>query len=130
MHYFLLIADKCPSHLADDEFLLMRDEEQDLDDIKIDELSFMTTLVINSIEPEPILKEFKEWWNDNVGGNVALELLTTDINTLNSERAAYVQSLEPGEWSIKNSYVAYPSVSHQAYESAREIVVASEFSIQ
>lgn len=126
-----MVTEEYPRELADDDSLiLIHDEEQDVErDISMDELNFMTTLVVNSIEPELVLEQFKEWWDDNAGGRIELELLTMDIRNLNTDRAEYVKNMEQNEWSIKNCFIAYPLNSPSAYKVAREIVVESELAI-
>lgn len=130
MKYYLLRTNIFPNEFADgDSVILIQDEESD-PEVDVNDLVFMTTLVVNAIEDQKVLQEFAAWWQQNAEGEYELELLTEELEHLNEERKEFVGSLRQNEWSLKDVFMAYEKSDIESFNYAKEIIIESELIVQ
>jgi hypothetical protein len=130
MKYYLLKTNNFPSEFADgDSVILIQDENNDAE-VNVEDLVFMTTLVVNARNDQKALEEFSTWWQQNTEGEYELELLTEEVEHLNEERKEFVGSLSENEWSLKDSFMAYGRNDLESFNYAKEIILESEFRVQ
>ena len=126
IQFFLLLAEKYPSEYTDENSLILLDtgfETLESDSvIPNEDLRFMTTLLIKSPEAEPALSQFKAWWAENAGGELALGLLAKDSAQLAPSRAEALEDMEIGDWSFNSSLVAFSATSRDAQNEARQFI--------
>ncbi len=134
VYLYLLVSDFYPEDWADNDSLLLVEAEMESSsdemEISLDELSFMTTVLVNSIEPESAMENLRSWWSVNATGEFSVELLATDESQLDQSRFLEFKKLKAGEWSLKTNFVAFLRNSKKAYGEAKKIICESELCIQ
>lgn len=128
-HLYLVTADKCPDDTPEDAVLLVgagfEDHPEDTI-IPFEQTRVMTTVLVKADNPAAALKDFSGWWEENVGGQVHLELLTDDETAIQKGRLKPMETLENNQWSFRASYIAYKRGSEETYKEAKNIVVEAE----
>ena len=130
MKYYLLKTNIFPNEFADGESVILIQDEENDSEVEVNDLVFMTTLVVNAIDDRKALEEFTAWWQQNAEGEYELELLTEEIEHLNKERKEFVGSLNENEWSLKDAFMAYEKNDIESFNYAKEIILESEFKVQ
>lgn len=113
IHLYLVISERRPDLSEEGEDILVLSEELDPEGVPVEALKFMTTLLINTPEPDSVLDDFKAWWAEIGGGEAQLELLAAEESGLAPDRVASGRELDEHSWSVQASFVAYPSLSLQ-----------------
>lgn len=126
IHLYLVVSDQRPDLSEEGEDILVLSEEVDPEEVPVETLRFMTTLLINAPEPDSVLDDFKAWWAEIGGGEAQLELLADEESGLAPDRIAAGRELDEHSWSVQASFVAYPSASNEAYLEARSLMVEAE----
>ena len=131
---YLLTVERYPEAFTEEDSVLLVEtgaESQDMDNpIPLDDLWFMTTLLVNASEAEPAVSEFREWWGSQVGGHVSLELLAEHPTQLSRSRAESLAEIERGAWSFRTSFMAFAEKCDEARVAARKFICEAELSIQ
>lgn len=127
IYLYQVETNEYPENIADPESLmLVHEEDQSPDNIDFSTFNFLTTLTLKCDVVDDILEEFKAWWQENVGSEVGLELITKDSRRLKAERQQELQDIDENTWSLDTTFIAYPRDSEGAYLSAQDTIQAME----
>lgn len=126
LHLYLVISDKRPDIGGSGEDLLVVAEDTDPEQIPLESLSFMTTVLFRNSDPSRLFQDFASWWSESGGGTPLLELLADRAEMIDPQRAADANDLDEEGWIVKAFFVAYPAAADEARAQARKIILEAE----
>ena len=130
MKYYFLKTDSFPSAIANPESVILIQDENSDTALEIEDLGFIGTLIVNTDDIEESLLHIEDWWNETTSGTIELELVTEDVSSLNSEQKELLSSLKLGEWSLNDTFIAYPKGDEKCFENAKKVIRESELNAQ
>ena len=130
MKYYFLKTDSFPSAIANPESVILIQDESSKAELEIEDLGFIGTLIVSTDDIEESLLHIEDWWNETTSGTIELELVTEDVSSLNSEQKELLSSLKLGEWSLNDTFIAYPKGDEKCFENAKKVIRESELNAQ
>ena len=130
MKYYFLKTDSFPSAIANPESVILIQDESSKAELEIEDLGFIGTLIVNTDDIEESLLHIEDWWNETTSGTIELELVTEDVSLLNRELKELLFSLKLGEWSLNDTFIAYPKGDEKCFENAKKVIRESELNAQ
>ena len=130
MKYYFLKTDSFPSAIANPESVILIQDENSDTALEIEDLGFIGTLIVSTDDIEESLLHIEDWWNETTSGTIELELVTEDVSLLNSEQKELLSSLKLGEWSLNDTFIAYPKEDEKCFENAKKVIRESELNVQ
>ena len=130
MKYYFLKTDSFPSAIANPESVILIQDESSKAELEIEDLGFIGTLIVSTDDIEESLLHIEDWWNETTSGTIELELVTEDVSLLNSEQKELLSSLKLGEWSLNDTFIAYPKGDEKCFENAKKVIRESELNAQ
>lgn len=127
--YFIYSSFISESYLSEESILFFDHREDVEEPTPIDELEFMTSVLVWGNDQSQLLSEFASWWCKEMGCEPIIDPCEYDFYELSLDRQSNFDQIEVGMWSFNSCFLAFRRGSPKGQSLARDFLMESELVI-